>query len=69
MFNRAELVSRVLLTFERRVIGQQGDLGEVPSFDLPLRIITNCNAVNSWSVIEVSVRIFAVLIPSLVCGQ
>jgi hypothetical protein len=58
-----------MLTFECRVVNQQGDFREVPSFDLPLRIITNCDAIDSWSVIEVSVRISATLISGLVCMQ
>ena len=57
-----------MLTFICRMINQQCDLGEVTSFNLPLRIITNRNAIDSRSVVEVSVRVSAVFVPGLVRG-
>ena len=58
-----------MLTFECRMINQQRDLGEMAGLNLPLRIITDRNAIDSRSVVEVSVRISAAFIPSLVCGR
>lgn len=50
------------------MINQQGDLGELTGFNLPLRIITNCNAIDSWSVVEISLRVSAIFVTGLVYG-
>lgn len=57
-----------VLTFVCRMINQQCDLGEMTSFNLPLGIITNCDTIDSWSVVEVSISVSAIFVTGLVCG-
>jgi hypothetical protein len=57
-----------MLTFVRRMINQQGYLGEMTGLELPLRIVANQNTINDWAVIKVSVCISTVFVTCLVSG-